>query len=621
MLPTHIVMERVVSKPSETPQLSQLNVFPVKSIAGISQSKVWVEKQGISFDRRFMVATLSGDMITARKSPKMVKVKAALIADGIVLSYEDKACLVLKYAQFDMAEASSTVWGDTFIAYTTTEQANAWFSDVLGQPVQLLFTGEQSNRLRPKISQNVSFADGYPLLVISEASLQALNDRSSEHHTMDQFRTNLVVSNTEAFAEDGWKRIRIGEVEFEAVKPCARCILTTVDPKSATFSESKEPLVTMAKFRADETGNVYFGQNLVACNEGIISVGDTIEILESKPKEIYADNSEQKLQLTCVEREDIAQDFTTFWLESHQENQALPTYLPGQHLPIQLEVNGEYISRRYTLSSSPSRPGRYAISVKRVNDGRISNWLHEHFQVGDTLVSESPSGDFHLGVHTDKLLLLSGGSGVTPMMSMLRYLSDHDLVRDVVFYHQCRTEADIPYLEELRAIEEKHPSLDLRIVLTQPKRDWQGESGRLSIGHLAMMSDLDKRQVFVCGPDAFMSSAKKLLLNMGMAASRYHQEAFGPVRHALEQKKSVEFSIDGQLFQGNNQATLLEQAETAGIKMDYSCRAGFCGACKVTVKSGEVEQPEVPALSSQERAEGKVLACCCVPRSDLEIIK
>ncbi|KJG38310.1 flavodoxin [Photobacterium angustum] len=610
-----------MSKPSETPQLSQLNVFPVKSIAGISQSKVWVEKQGISFDRRFMVATLSGDMITARKSPKMVKVKAALIADGIVLSYEDKACLVLKYAQFDMAEASSTVWGDTFIAYTTTEQANAWFSDVLGQPVQLLFTGEQSNRLRPKISQNVSFADGYPLLVISEASLQALNERSSEHHTMDQFRTNLVVSNTEAFAEDGWKRIRIGEVEFEAVKPCARCILTTVDPKSATFSESKEPLVTMAKFRADETGNVYFGQNLVARNEGIISVGDTIEILETKPKEIYADNSEQKLQLTCVEREDVAQDFTTFWLESHQENQALPTYLPGQHLPIQLEVNGEYISRRYTLSSSPSRPGRYAISVKRVNDGRISNWLHEHFQVGDTLVSESPSGDFHLGVHTDKLLLLSGGSGVTPMMSMLRYLSDHDLVRDVVFYHQCRTEADIPYLEELRAIEEKHPSLDLRIVLTQPKRDWQGESGRLSIGHLAMMSDLDKRQVFVCGPDAFMSSAKKLLLNMGMAASRYHQEAFGPVRHALEEKKTVELSIDGQLFQGNNQAALLEQAETAGINMDYSCRAGFCGACKVTVKSGEVEQPEVPALSSQERAEGKVLACCCVPRGDLEIIK
>ncbi|WP_060988130.1 hybrid-cluster NAD(P)-dependent oxidoreductase [Photobacterium leiognathi] len=613
-------MENVVSS-SGTPKLSQLNVFPVKSIAGVSQSQAWVEKQGMAFDRRFMVAKPSGDMVTARKYPQMVKVKAALLADGLVLSYGDKSHLSLKYKEFLMQDASSTVWADTFIAYTTTEQANAWFSDIIGEPVQLLFTGEQSNRIRPKIQQNVSFADGYPLLVISEASLQALNERSSEHHTMDQFRTNLVVSNTEAFAEDGWKRIRIGEVEFEAVKPCARCILTTVDPKSATFSEHKEPLVTMAKFRADETGNVYFGQNLVVLNEGIITVGDEIEVLETKPKEIYADNCDVKLQLTCVEREDIAQDFTTFWLESHQDNQALPTYLPGQHLPIQLEVNGEYISRRYTLSSSPSCPGRYAISVKRVDDGRVSNWLHEHFQVGDTLVADSPSGDFHLGVHTDKLLLLSAGSGVTPMLSMLRYLSDNDRVRDVVFYHQCRTEEDIPCLEELHALEEKHPSLDLRIVLSQPKRDWQGESGRLSIGHLAMMSDLDKRQVFVCGPDAFMASAKKLLLNMGMSASRYHQEAFGPVRHAHQEKKAVELSIDGQVFQGNNQATLLEQAENVGIAMDYSCRAGFCGACKVTLVSGDVEQPDVPALSQQDREQGKVLACCCVPKNDLIIIK
>ncbi|WP_305422105.1 hybrid-cluster NAD(P)-dependent oxidoreductase [Photobacterium leiognathi] len=613
-------MENVVSS-SGTPKLSQLNVFPVKSIAGISQSQAWVEKQGMAFDRRFMVAKPSGDMVTARKYPQMVKVKAALFADGLVLSYGDKSHLSLKYKDFLMQDTSSTVWADTFIAYTTTEQANAWFSDIIGESVQLLFTGEQSNRVRPKIQQNVSFADGYPLLVISEASLQALNERSSEHHTMDQFRTNLVVSNTEAFAEDGWKRIRIGEVEFEAVKPCARCILTTIDPKSATFSEHKEPLVTMAKFRADETGNVYFGQNLVALNEGIITVGDEIEVLETKPKENYADNCDVKLQLTCVEREDIAQDFTTFWLESHQDNLALPTYLPGQHLPIQLEVNGEYISRRYTLSSSPSRPGRYAISVKRVDDGRVSNWLHEHFQVGDTLVADSPSGDFHLGVHTDKLLLLSVGSGVTPMLSMLRYLSDNDRVRDVVFYHQCRTEADIPCLEELHALEEKHPSLDLRIVLSQPKRDWQGESGRLSIGHLAMMSDLDKRQVFVCGPDAFMASAKKLLLNMGMSASRYHQEAFGPVRHTQQEKKAVELSIDGQVFQGNNQATLLEQAENAGIAMDYSCRAGFCGACKVTLVSGDVEQPDVPALSQQDREQGKVLACCCVPKNDLTIIK
>lgn len=118
-------------------------------------------------------------------------------------------------------------------------------------------------------------------------------------------------------------------------------------------------------------------------------------MLETKPKEIYPDSGTQSLTLTCVEREEIARDFSTFWLEPAKQ-QALPTYQPGQHLPIQVEINGEYVARRYTLSSSPSRPGRFGISVKRVDDGRISNWLHDHFQVGDTLVAQQPDGSFHL---------------------------------------------------------------------------------------------------------------------------------------------------------------------------------------------------------------------------------
>ncbi|SMY17388.1 hybrid-cluster NAD(P)-dependent oxidoreductase [Photobacterium aquimaris] len=611
-------MEITVSQSSIIPTLSHIHVYPVKSIAALTQSQAWVEKQGLAFDRRFMVASDDGAMITARKYPQMVKISATLTMTGLVLQYPNKADLVLQYADFDMKDAAATVWNDNFNAYTTTVIANQWFSDIIGHSVQLLFCGQQSQRVRPKIGHNVSFADGYPLLIISEASLAALNERSSEQHTMAQFRTNLVVSNTEAFAEDGWKRIRIGEVEFEAVKPCARCILTTVDPLTGEFSLLKEPSKTMATFRADEQGEVFFGQNLVAINEGIIRAGDEIEILETQPKPVYADNIATKLQLTCVEREDIAADFTTFWLESHQQS-PLPTYLPGQHLPLQLEINGEFISRRYTLSSSPSRLGRYAISVKRIDDGRVSNWLHQYFQVGDVLVADKPNGDFHLGIHTDKLLLLSAGSGITPMLSMLRYLSDNDNVRDVVFYHQCSTEADIPSLQELHQLENMHPSLDLRIVLSQPRRDWQGEFGRLSLSHLAMISDLDKRQVFVCGPDAFMVAAKKLLLKMGVAPARYHQEAFGPLRGTLSPKQPLKLNINGHIFSGNNQKTLLEQAETAGISLNYSCRAGFCGVCKVTLASGQVDQPDVPALLPQERLQGKVLACCCIPKTDLKI--
>ncbi|MGF1715930.1 hybrid-cluster NAD(P)-dependent oxidoreductase [Photobacterium chitinilyticum] len=602
---------------SLAPTLSQINVFPVKSIGGLSQSQAWVEKQGLCFDRRFMVAKKDGSMLTARKYPELVKVTATLQPHGLTLSFPDISPLVLKYADFTMNEASTQVWNDTFSAYTTLSKADAWFSHIIGEPVRLLYTGDQSNRIRTKIQQNVSFADGYPLLVISEASLDALNARSSQRHTMDQFRTNLVIGGTEAFAEDSWKRIRIGEVEFESVKPCARCILTTIDPKTGHFNELKEPLATLSKFRSDSSGDVFFGQNLVALNEGVIKAGDRVEILESKHREEYPDNSELNLTLTCVEREDIARDFCTFWLEPTKQ-QALPTYQPGQHLPLQVEINGEFVARRYTLSSSPSRPGKYAISVKRIDDGRVSNWLHDHLMVGDTLVAEKPDGSFHLGLHTDKLLLLSAGSGITPMLSMLRYLADHNQVHDIVFYHQCRSQADIPYQQELDALVEQYPQLTVHIALSRPDENWKGLTGRLSKLHLQHIPTLTERQVFVCGPDTFMGDAKHLLTEAGVDKSNYHQEAFGPARGNVDTSKAVTISLDGNLFQGDNQQTLLEQAENAGLSVSNSCRAGFCGACKVTLESGEVEQPDVPALLPGEREDGKVLACCCIPKTDVE---
>ncbi|UPR53706.1 hybrid-cluster NAD(P)-dependent oxidoreductase [Vibrio cyclitrophicus] len=603
------------------PSLSQINVFPVKSVGGISLSSAWVEKQGLTFDRRFMLALADGSMVTARKYPKMVKVSSSLQPDGLIFTYEGKEPLRLKYANFKMQEAPATVWKDSFTAYTTNDEADDWFSDVLGVRVELLFSGEQSNRVREKLGQNVSFADGYPMLVISQASLDELNRRSPEVHSMDQFRTNFVVSNTEAFAEDGWKRIRIGEVEFEAVKPCERCILTTVDVERGEFRATKEPLNTFSTFRANERGGVFFGQNLVAKNEGLIKAGDVVEVLEIKEKEHYEDTWIESLHLTCVEREEIARDFTTFWLEPAKENHSLPSYQPGQHLPIEMVINGEKVSRRYTLSSSPSRAGRVAISVKRVDDGQISNWLNDHFQVGDTLVAQNPDGAFYLEANpTHPLLLLSAGSGITPMLSMLRYLADHGQIDDVVFYHQCSSEEDIPYQAEIDQIANDHAGLRVIYSLSQPTKEWDGLSGRLSVSHVAKMEELHKRQAFVCGPDGFMDNAKKLLIQMGLNPQHYHQEAFGVAQSTEETVKQLQLSVNGYLFEGNNQSTLLEQAESAGVSIASSCRAGFCGACKVTLESGQVHQPDVPALQEHERNMGQILACCSVPQTDIEVV-
>ncbi len=600
------------------PTLSQINVFPVKSVGGVALSSAWVEKQGLSFDRRFMLAKADGSMITARKYPQMVTVKSAILADGVVFSALGMEPLKIRYQDFKMQETSATVWNDTFTAYTTTDDADDWFTSVLGQRVELLFCGEQSNRVREKFGHNVSFADGYPVLVISQASLDELNKRSSEQHSMDQFRTNLVVADTTPFEEDSWKRIRIGEVEFESLKPCERCILTTVNTQRGTFRESKEPLKTLQQFRANERGGVFFGQNLVARNEGIIRQGDKVEVLEYKEPEFYEDNSPARLTLTCVEREEIAQDFVTFWLEPSKGQ--LPNYLPGQHLPIDIEVDGKKIGRRYTLSSSPSRLGRYAISVKRISGGRVSNALLDNLQVGDVLEAENPDGEFHLKPHhTQRLLLLSAGSGVTPMLSMVRYLADHNQLDDVVFYHQCRTEKDIPCRAELEQLKREHPGLEVKFCLTQPAIDWFGLRGRLSLSHIKQIKDAEQRQVFVCGPDGFMQKAKNLLLKKGLPEDSYHQEAFGVIPVKTKAEKSIEIEFNGSTFTGNNQRTLLDQLEDAGKEISNSCRAGLCGSCKVQLKSGKVVHPHVPALSDEERAMGTVLACCAVPESDVTV--
>ncbi len=270
-------------------QLTKINVFPVKSVGGISLSNALVEKQGLEFDRRFMVAFPDGRMVTARKFPQLVTLGVTLTANGLRFSSPEHPPLTIRYDEFAMQPKEATVWKDTFEAYSTTEAANAWFSAVIDTDVQLLFTGEQSQRVRESVGHNVSFADGYPLLVISQASLDELNRRSTVEHSMEQFRTNLVVDVSEPFEEDSWKRIRIGEVEFEVVKPCERCVLTTVDVKEGKLRKNREPLKTFAKFRANEKGRVFFGQNLVAINQGVIRTGDTVEVLEFKEKERYSD--------------------------------------------------------------------------------------------------------------------------------------------------------------------------------------------------------------------------------------------------------------------------------------------------------------------------------------------
>lgn len=618
--------------------LSAINLFPIKSLGGLSQSDAFVTESGLSFDRRFMLSDPEGELLSARQAPKLLQFKVMLREDGLEVIAPDSEHLTIRYPELFANYRQVRVWGTEINAQHCGAWFDEWFSEKLGRACQLLYFGEQSERFTAsQPDKPVAFADGYPLLVISKASLEDLNSRSKAPISMDQFRTNLVVSGCEAFAEDSWKRIRIGEVEFEVVKPCSRCVMTTYDPSSAEKIQAGEPISTLAKYRLGDDNEVYFGQNLIPLNEGRISTNDQVEVLETQSPLKYPDNAPiirepkqalsstwllgDSITLKCTQRINETRDVITFRF-------SLPAgltaeYIAGQFLTLNLEIEGAAVSRCYTLSSSPSRPSDLAITVKRVTGGEVSNWLHDNLQVGDTIQAVAPIGDFNESVTgSEPLLLLSAGSGITPMLSIARYLTDLNSHQNIVFYHQARTEADLICEDELLWLARQNPQLKLIFSLSQPDDDWNGVKGRISREQLiSLIPDLTTRTVMCCGPEGFMSHAKDYCRQLGLAEQKWFEESFGtpPGIDPNAESQAVQLTINGQTFAGDNKRTLLEQAEEQGIVIGSGCRAGVCGACKVTLVSGEVHRSSEIPLTEDEKAEGIVLACSCHPESDVTV--
>ena len=599
-------------------EITQLYFYPIKSAAGLTLDEAFVTYEGLAGDRRFMLAKADGGFISARTHPRLQSIQVRPVASGLDLHFDlphgGALQLAIRHTEFYEQPVTARVWDDSFVALSTHPNYDNWFSEVLGEPVQLLWLGEHSQRYREGINTVVSFADGYPLLLISQASLVDLNLRADAQLLMSQFRPNLVVGSTRAFEEDGWRRIRIGEVEFLVAKPCSRCVMTTIEPGTEHFNASKEPLATLLRYRHGSDHEVYFGQNLIAVNEGVIRHGDPIQVLEYGTAAIYPDAAPKRRSLVCVARETLTPDIETYWLAA-TDGKALPSYQAGQHLPIAVDINGQRYARYYSLSSSPTRADLYAISVKRHDYGKVSPWLAEHFQPGDSLLAHTPSGDFVLAV-AQRYLLLSAGSGITPMLSMVRALADRQQLQDVVFMHVCRTEADIPAAVELQQLAATHSGLQVKFIVTEDKK---GEGGRLTLGQLAAIGRLQERQTYLCGPAGFMQQARSWLLALGLPNKLLQQEYFAspPQQDVSRETQLVTIQIAEHSFIGNNQRDLLTQAEQQGMSLPWSCRAGICGSCKQQLVSGEVDQPPAPALSAAERAAGVVLTCCCVPLTDV----
>lgn len=262
--------------------LSGIHVYPVKSLRGIALEESPVEPRGLRGDRRWMVTDAEYEFLTQREVPELALVEVRQFEDGLRIAGPGMESLTV--ARPDASRRNVRIFKDVVPAVPAGGEADDWFSRYLGFTCHLVYMDDTGVRpVDPRYASDgdiVSFADGFPLLLLSCASLDDLNSRLRDPLPMNRFRPNLVLSGAEPFEEDTWHRIRIGQVVMDVAKPCARCAITTVDQNTAERGD--EPLRTLATFRKSD-GKVYFGQNLIPRSRAVVRVGDEVEILVVAP--------------------------------------------------------------------------------------------------------------------------------------------------------------------------------------------------------------------------------------------------------------------------------------------------------------------------------------------------
>ena len=257
--------------------LSAITLYPVKSLAGISVTSWPVIKTGLQYDRKWMLVDKAAQFLSQRKLPRMALIKTSLTGSHLILSATGVEDLSLSLTPSDGDIINSTIWGDQCDARSVSREADQWLSHFLNHDCRLVYQPDDMIRqVDPQYgrhSDNVAFSDGFPLLIISENSLASLNREMQLNLPMTRFRPNLVISGCPAYAEDSWREISIGNIDFRLPKPCSRCAIPTIDPETA--QTGKEPLATLNRIRKWQK-NVYFGQNALHNQCGTLTVGDTV---------------------------------------------------------------------------------------------------------------------------------------------------------------------------------------------------------------------------------------------------------------------------------------------------------------------------------------------------------
>lgn len=344
--------------------------------------------------------------------------------------------------------------------------------------------------------------------------------------------------------------------------------------------------------------------------------------------------------LECVHVRDETHDVRSFVLRPLEARSF--RYRPGQFITLGLDIAGERIHRCYTLCSTPTRPDTVAITVKRVPGGRVSNWLHDTLRPGMRLSAAGPAGSFcfppgPVQVPARGQLYLSGGSGITPLMSMSRAWADLGLDADVQFVHAARTPQDVVFADELQLLARLLPRWRATLICEGRGNvpGYNGLLGRINLPLLrAQVPDLLEREVWCCGPGPFMAAVRGLLAEAGFDMARYHEESFsfeaaprvgGPPEAAGQttapagRRFEIVLKARGERFECGADETVLKAAQRAGVRWPFSCASGVCGTCRTRKIAGEIDMNQGGGLRPREVAQGWMLPCCSKPLSDLEL--
>lgn len=318
------------------------------------------------------------------------------------------------------------------------------------------------------------------------------------------------------------------------------------------------------------------------------------------------------------------------------------SFLPGQFMTVSLTVDGKSIKRSYTIASAPTQRDYLELTVKHAPGGLLSGHMHTQLREGDLLELSGPYGSLvFTGRECKCILLIAGGVGITPMMSVIRYLLDRSWPGDVFLLYGCRAPADIIFREELEYLRRRHPNFHLAITVSESDGTWSGPVGRITRELIVeTVPDLPSRYVHLCGPAPMMEATREILQGLGVLSARIKTEAFGPAigkveltrgdaqpsaNSATSPQPAARAAFVVSFAKSHKSAVLklgqvvLEAAEAAGVDIDYSCRAGTCGLCRVKLVSGSVSMAVEDGLQPGDKENHIILACQAVAVGNIEV--